>query len=92
MDKVNFLKLAQDGSLLPLDGDNAAKLGAAVKPELGVKAKTEDVPEEHVYGVDISGSPLLEGISRHRQRIHRGHQGQSERPDNAFKFISRYLE
>ncbi|SFJ03965.1 hypothetical protein SAMN02799624_03131 [Paenibacillus sp. UNC496MF] len=92
LDKANFQKLAQDGSLLPLDGANAAKLGPAFKPELGYKAKTEDVPEEHVYGVDISASPLLKGLPVIGKEYIAGVRVNSERPDNAFSFIAGYLK
>ncbi|WP_308635506.1 J domain-containing protein [Paenibacillus silvisoli] len=92
MDKENFNKLARDGSLLPLDGSNESKLGAGYKPELALKASTEDVPEQHVYGVDISASPLLEGLPVIGKEYVAGIRINGEKRDNAFKFISEYLE
>ncbi|MFC4810896.1 J domain-containing protein [Paenibacillus sp. GCM10023250] len=92
LDKANFQKLARDGSLLPLDGANADKLGPAYKPELGYKTATEDVPEEHVYGVDISASPLLKGLPVIGKEYIAGIRVNSARPDNAFTFIAAYLK
>ncbi|QHW33436.1 J domain-containing protein [Paenibacillus rhizovicinus] len=92
LDKSNFGKLATEGSLLPLDGANAAKLGTGDKPELQLKATTEDVPEEHVYGVDISGSPLLKGLPVVGKEYIAGVRVNSARPDNALAFIEKYLE
>ncbi|QHT62583.1 J domain-containing protein [Paenibacillus lycopersici] len=92
LDKANFAKLAMDGSLLPLDGENAAKLGAGLKPALEYKATTEDVPEEHVYGVDISASPLLKAIPVVGKEYIAGVRVNAGRPDNALAFIAKYLE
>ncbi|RAP77424.1 J domain-containing protein [Paenibacillus montanisoli] len=92
MDKENFLKLAQDGSLVPLDGSNESKLGTGFKPELALKAATEDVPEQHVYGVDISASPMLEGMPVIGKEYIAGIRINGEKRDNAFKFIAKYLD
>ncbi|MBM7569254.1 J domain-containing protein [Paenibacillus sacheonensis] len=92
LDKLNFEKLAQNGSLLPLDGDNAAKLGENHKPEQDLKASTEDVPEQHVYGVDISGSPLVKELPVIGKEYIAGIRVNAKRPDNAFIFIDKYLE
>ncbi|MBP3961969.1 J domain-containing protein [Paenibacillus lignilyticus] len=92
MDRDNFIKLAQDGSLLPLDGENQSKLGSGYKPELALKTVTEDVPEQHVYGVDISGSPLMEGLPVIGKEYIAGIRINGEKRDNAFKFIANYLQ
>ncbi|WP_219838425.1 J domain-containing protein [Paenibacillus sp. R14(2021)] len=92
LDKVNFEKLAKEGSLLPLDGSNASKLGPGFKPELGLKSATQDDPTEHVYGVDISASPLLKGLPVVGKEYIAGIRINADKPDNGFKFIAKYLE
>lgn len=87
LDKPNFEKLAMQGALMPLEG----KLGAGDKPELEYKAKTEDVPEEHVYGVDISASPLLKNMPVVGKTYIAGVRANAKHPDNAYTFIDKYL-
>lgn len=91
LDKPNFLKLAQDGSLLPLDGDAASKMSFTFKPESALKSATQDDPTEHVYGVDISGSPLLKDLPVLGKEYIAGIRINGEHHDNAFTFIQKYV-
>ncbi|QHT62551.1 J domain-containing protein [Paenibacillus lycopersici] len=91
-DKASFARLASVGALLPLDGANASKLGPGLKPELELKSKTVEDPEEHVYGVDISASPLLEGLPLVGNAYIAGISAFPDRLDNAFMFVKKYLD
>lgn len=92
MDKASFARLAGYYALLPLEGADAAKLGPGLKPGLLLKAKTEDGLEEHVYGVDISASPLLKGFPLVGKSYIAGIGVNSDRQEHAFTFITRYLK
>ncbi|QHW34025.1 hypothetical protein GZH47_26680 [Paenibacillus rhizovicinus] len=92
MDKASFIRMAGYYALIPLEGADAAKLGPGLKPELKLKAKTEDGLEEHVYGVDISGSPLLKQLPVVGNEFIAGIGSTSEQPDHAFEFIENYLK
>lgn len=90
MDKINFDKLAPQEGLLPLDDDG---IPAANQ----IKAKPQDVKSgeaqsEHVYGVDLSGSPLLKelGVVGSDQFI-AGIRANAKHPEQARAFILHYL-
>ncbi|QHW32903.1 J domain-containing protein [Paenibacillus rhizovicinus] len=96
LDKTNFTRLAAVGAFLPLDGANAAKLGPGLKPELELKAKMlvddENAPEEHVYGIDISASPLFKGLPLVGKEYIAAIGAFPDRPDHAFEFIKKFAE
>ncbi|QHW33966.1 hypothetical protein GZH47_26335 [Paenibacillus rhizovicinus] len=92
MDQASFTKLAGYYALLPLEGANADKLGSSLHPKLKLKAMTEDGLEEHVYGIDISASPLLKGLPIAGKTYIAGIGSESEQPDHAFAFIKKYLD
>ncbi|AZN42758.1 J domain-containing protein [Paenibacillus albus] len=91
LDKPNFVKLAQDGSLLPLDGDAASKMGFTFKPESAFKTVTQDDPTLHVYGVDIAGSTLLKELPVIGKEYIAAIRINGDHHDNAFTFIEKYV-
>ncbi|SEN74526.1 hypothetical protein [Paenibacillus sp. OV219] len=91
LDKPNFIKLAQDGSLLPLDGDAASKMSFSYKPESAFKTVTQDDPTLHVYGVDIGGSSLLKDLPVIGKEYIAAIRINGEHHDNAFTFIQKYV-
>lgn len=86
LDRVNFMKLAKDGALLPLDG----KLPALDKNK-AVKTATNDEPSnEHIYGYDITASPLVKELPIHGKEYIAVVRFDSEKPDNALHLIDKY--
>ncbi|MFC5653499.1 J domain-containing protein [Paenibacillus solisilvae] len=86
LDKVNFMKLAMDGGLLPLDD----KLQALDKNKL-MKTATKDNPsEEHVYGYDITASPLFKDLPIHGKEYIAGVRFDTKKLDSALHLIEKY--
>ncbi|BBH18704.1 hypothetical protein Back11_00490 [Paenibacillus baekrokdamisoli] len=87
MDRVNFLKLAQDGALAPLDN----KLDTAFKDK-AVKAVNKDASNsEHIYGYDVSNSSLIKGLPILGKEYIAGIRFDAKKPDDATHFIEKYL-
>ncbi|WP_274649706.1 J domain-containing protein [Paenibacillus humicola] len=89
LDKANFAKLAAQGALKPLgSGDTAALQPYAA--DKGLKATTEDDPAEKVYGIDITGSPLIKELQVRGTEYIAGIRADSTRTASAVQFIERY--
>lgn len=87
MDRVNFLKLAQAGALLPLDD----KLNTAYQDK-ALKAANKDEPTiQHIYGYDISNSSLIKGLPILGKEYIAGIRFDAKKPDGAAHFIEKYL-
>ncbi|MEK0316575.1 J domain-containing protein [Cohnella sp. 56] len=85
MDKINFDKMAPQEGLLPLDGEN-------IPGKDQVKSKTEKDTAERVYGVDLSGSPLLKELGvQGTDEFIAGIRATAKHPEQAKAFIRHYL-
>jgi len=91
LDKANFAKLAGDGALLELGTGAAASLQKFAEDK-GVKSATEDNPAQKVYGIHITGSPLLKELPLHGKQYIAGIRADSKRAASAVQFITRYAE
>ncbi|RUS45383.1 J domain-containing protein [Cohnella sp. AR92] len=94
VDKANFEKLAAQDFFLPLDtyaGAGAGELPKAGDPR-ALSMKTEDGDAEHVYGIDLSNTPLGRqlGVNGSKEFI-AGIKVTAARPEQATKFILHYL-
>lgn len=86
LDKVNFIKLAADGALLPLDD----KLSTLDKDK-AVKLATKDDPStEHVYGYDITASSLIKGLPLIGKEYIAGVRFDAKKVDGALHLIEKY--
>jgi len=91
LDGDTFPWLAQTGILLELD-DLAAGRFASLLPEgAAVKASGGEEYGEHVYGIDLTDSPLIGELPIYKDRFIVGIRRDSERVDNALHLIETYL-
>lgn len=67
LDELNFHSLAAQGALRKLEElpDWAA---LAVPGSKTVKSRSQDDTEEHLYGIDITGNPVFEGVEMSDER------------------------
>lgn len=103
MDADTFKWIAQNGVLINLDAEAEGRFadllpeGAAVKAPIRSDELSLDEDEppadlpEHVYGIDISSSPLAEQLPLAMKEMIVGIRADTERPDKALQLIEHYL-
>jgi hypothetical protein len=102
MDSDSFQWIARNGVLLPLDEEAEGRL-KAVLPEGAamVAAEAETDPkdpsgvilgEEHVYGIDLSGTEFADRLPLAKEQLIVGIRLDSERVDNAIAMIERAFQ
>ncbi|MFC4776927.1 J domain-containing protein [Paenibacillus sp. GCM10023252] len=94
MDKGTFDWLSPQGILINLD----AEAEGAWKPFLSggtasvLKQRTEDVPEEHIYAINISQTKLAKELTLLKREMIVGIRADSKHPEQAKQFIETYLQ
>ena len=92
LDADTYPWLANAGVLLELD-DLAAGRFASLLPEgAAPKASGGEEAGEHVYGIDLTGSPLIGELPMYMDRFIVGIRRDAERTDNALRLIETYLK
>ncbi|ANS73918.1 hypothetical protein AWM70_04505 [Paenibacillus yonginensis] len=92
MDKSTFDWLAQGGALQKLDDYANGELKSLLTGETALKQKTEDDTSSHVYGIDLSSSPLSANLALGKTDMIAGIRGGTELSGKSLEFIKRYLE
>ncbi|OBZ13892.1 molecular chaperone DnaJ [Bacillus sp. FJAT-26390] len=91
MDRNIFEWIGNQGVLMNLDNDVNGELKPLLKDGLTLKAKTEDDTVEHVYGIDISKSALVDQLPLYKENMIIGIRLDSKNPEKAREFIKKYL-
>ncbi|WP_138753214.1 J domain-containing protein [Paenibacillus sinopodophylli] len=91
LDKGIFEWVGTQGVLINLDDDVNGDFKPLLKDGLAMKLKTEDDTEEHVYGIDISNSALVDQVPLYKENMIIGIRADSKNPENARTFIKTYL-
>ncbi|OIB04745.1 molecular chaperone DnaJ [Paenibacillus sp. LC231] len=92
MDQTAFDWVGNQGMVRPLEAEVEGELKELLTPEMLVKGKNEEDGSEHVYAVDIMGSPLGEQLPILKKEMFAGIREGTERDANALRFIKQYLE
>lgn len=92
MDKSTFAWLAQGGALQNLDDYANEELKPLLTGEAALEQKTEEDTSSHIYGIDLSGSPLSANLALGKTDMIAGIRGGTELSDKTLEFIKRYLE
>lgn len=90
-DTAAFNWVGPQGAFMNLD--SVTGLSNLLKPEDSYKQKTEDVPDEHTYGVKISGSSILGNIPiQGKDNFIASVREGSKNTDKAVQFIEKFLQ
>ncbi|MBD2844795.1 J domain-containing protein [Paenibacillus sp. IB182496] len=93
LDRNSYTSLVQQGLLRPIDEAYEERFRPLLdNEEAALRTSTEDVPEEHVYAIDLTNSPHAEDLPLIYQDMVVGIRIDAQRPDNAVRFIERMLE
>lgn len=90
MDRAMFEWIGKQGALLSLDGKPEIE---GVSDDRQLKLSTNDVPEEHVYGINLKGSKLDKDLPLYKpeEDLIIGVRVNADRPENALKFIETHI-
>lgn len=91
MDREIFEWIGKQDMLLNLDNDVSGELKPLMKDGVAVKLKTNEDTEEHVYGIDLSNSALVDQVPLYKESMIIGIRLDSKNPDKAKEFIKKYL-
>jgi hypothetical protein len=93
LDSASFDWISPQGVLQNIDDAVSGELKSSVTESELVKKTTEDEPTEHVYGIDISKSPLVKNLSvLTPKNFIVGVRVNSENTDKAIQFIDKFLQ
>ncbi|OMF29788.1 hypothetical protein BK133_17475 [Paenibacillus sp. FSL H8-0548] len=90
MDKNIFNWIGGQGVLIELDDLVNGDFKPLMKDDLAMTLNTED-DGEHIYGIDISDSALVDDIPLYKQSMIVGIRPDSKNPEKAKEFIKHYL-
>ncbi|MDU7477135.1 MAG: molecular chaperone DnaJ [Paenibacillus macerans] len=90
-DKASFDWLSGGGAFLSLDKE-AAELKPLLTDDRILKAKSEEDGQEHVYGIDVTGSALADQLPLAKQQMIISLRADTPNADKALKMIREYLE
>ncbi|MBD2867494.1 J domain-containing protein [Paenibacillus arenilitoris] len=91
MDKNIFEWVGRQGILMNLDGDVEGGFKPLMKDGVAMKLKTDEDTEEHVYGIDLTNTDLPGDVPLYKENMIIGIRVDSQNPDKAKAFISKYL-
>lgn len=91
MDRSIFEWVGTQGVLMNLDSDVNGELKPLMKDGLAQKLKTDEDTEEHVYGIDLSSSALVDQLPLYKESMIIGIRLDSKNPEKAKEFIKKYL-
>ncbi|MGO4544552.1 J domain-containing protein [Paenibacillus sp. 2TAB23] len=91
MDKGIFEWVGTQGVLMSLDDDVNGDFKPLMRDGIAKKLKTEEDTEEHVYGIDLSSSALVDQVPLYKESMIIGIRPDSKNPDKAKAFIKKYL-
>jgi hypothetical protein len=92
LDSETYPWLAQTGILMELDELAAGRFSSLLPEDAAVKAFGGEENGEHVYGIDLTDSPLIGELPLHKDRFIVGIRRDAERADNALQLIETYLK
>ncbi|MBJ6360981.1 J domain-containing protein [Paenibacillus sp. GCM10012307] len=90
-DKTTFAQLAAQGLLIPLDDKVNGSWKDLLLPDQLMSSRTSDDTGDHVYGIDVSHSKLLELPPKSDEYVV-GIRADSERREHAYEFIEYLLQ
>lgn len=91
MDRSIFEWVGTQGVLMNLDNDVNGEFKPLMKDGLAHKLKTDEDTEEHVYGIDLSSSALVDQVPLYKESMIIGIRLDSKNPEKAKTFIKKYL-
>ncbi len=87
-DKNTFTQLAAQGLLIPLDEKVKGPWKEQLQPDQLMTSRTNEDTEDHVYGIDVSRSKLVDMPPKSDEYIV-GIRADTERKDQSYEFIGR---
>ncbi|WP_433943551.1 molecular chaperone DnaJ [Paenibacillus sp. SN-8-1] len=94
MDKESYAWISNSSALMNLDAEAKGRLSPWLKESQALKAKQVDNPAEHIYGIDVSNSPLAAKLKlklTHSELI-LGIRDGAVHKEQALHFIEQYLK
>ncbi|GGG82664.1 J domain-containing protein [Paenibacillus radicis (ex Gao et al. 2016)] len=92
LDKATFNWIAPQGAFLNLDDIASGLVKDTFQTDAAFKYKTEEDTAEHVYGIDISSSPLIKNIPvLAKDNFIVGVRVTSDKSEKALAFIEHFL-
>ncbi|WP_424766826.1 J domain-containing protein [Paenibacillus sp. sgz302251] len=92
MDKSIFEWIGMQGILLKLDEAAEGELQPLLKDGDALMLKTEDDTQEHVYGIDLGETAIVNDLPIYYQDMIIAIRVDSQRPDKALAFMKKYLK
>jgi hypothetical protein len=92
LDADTYPWLARSGVLLELDDLAAGRFASLLPEEAAPKASGGEEAGEHVYGIELTDSPLIGELPLIKDRFIVGIRRDAERLDNALHLIETYLK
>ncbi|MFD0714063.1 J domain-containing protein [Paenibacillus sp. GCM10027626] len=92
LDKNSFAKLSKQGLLRKLDDEYNERLKPLLASEADAyKSRVEEDTEDHIYAIDITGSPLIKELPVAYNNMVVGIRTDAQHVDNALLFIERMI-
>jgi hypothetical protein len=91
MDRNIFEWIGKQGVLMNLDNDVNGELKPLLKDGLTLKTRTDEDTEDHVYGIDLSNSALVNQLPLYKENMIIGIRLDSKNLDKARAFIKKFL-
>ncbi|MCF2945054.1 DnaJ domain-containing protein [Paenibacillus tarimensis] len=91
MDRSIFDWMVRNDILTSLDEYTSGEWREILPSGAALKASTQEDPTEHVYGIDLSSSPMAEQLPLHRKELIVGIRIDAGNKDNALHLIETYL-
>ncbi|USB32179.1 molecular chaperone DnaJ [Paenibacillus sp. YPG26] len=92
MDKEAYTWISNSNALMNLDNEAKSRLKPWLKESQALKAKQLDDPAEHIYGIDVSNSPLAAKLQLTHTGLILGVRDGAEHKEQALHFIEQYLK
>lgn len=92
MDKESFAWIVKSSALISLDAEAAGPLKPWINEANTKKDKREEDSSEHIYGIDVSGTPLAANLPLAHSGVILGIRDGAAHKENALKFIEQYMK
>ncbi|MNU43274.1 hypothetical protein D3C71_320530 [compost metagenome] len=92
MDKDSYDWIAKSSALMNLDAEAKRRLRPWLKESQVLKDKQEDSSVEHIYGIDVSNSPLAAKLQLTHTEVILGIRDGAAHKEQALHFIEQYLK
>ncbi|WP_068619511.1 J domain-containing protein [Paenibacillus tuaregi] len=92
MDKQSYAWIVKSSALIPLDAEVSGRFKPWLKDAQILKASRDEETSEHIYGIDVSNTPLAAKLPLAHSGVILGIRDGAAHKDKALNFIEQYLK